>query len=146
MIERTLLDHFLLLGNPSTKTAQQRGEMVRAGRIHHYEKKEVTAAKAELSDKLFDHVPDKPYDGPLSVMIQWRFEIKDKKRWATLKTTKPDVDNLAKGLLDVMTKMGFWEDDNQIAELILRKSYTCPEDGNIEIRISRLEVVNDGVD
>ena len=37
-----------LPGNPSTRTAQQKGETVIRGRTHHYEKKEVREAKEKL--------------------------------------------------------------------------------------------------
>ena len=34
-----------------------------------------------------------------------------------------DVDNLAKQLLDAMTRLRFWDDDRQIVELTCRKRY-----------------------
>ena len=38
-------------------------------------------------------------------------------------TTKPDADNLAKHLTDVMGQVGFWLDDRQVVELVVRKWY-----------------------
>ena len=38
-----------------------------------------------------------------------------------------DIDNLAKNLLDCMTKLGFWKDDRQVFDLHIVKRY---EDGN----------------
>ena len=35
--------------------------------------------------------------------------------------TKPDVDNLAKLILDAMTKAGYWHDDNQVCDLRITK-------------------------
>lgn len=100
-------------GNPSTKTAQQRGERVLYGHVHHYEKKEVTLAKQDLMWQLKPFVPNSPLEGPLSVSIAWAFERTKCKRidW---KTTRPDLDNLEKGLLDVLTAMHFWNDDAQV--------------------------------
>ena len=40
------------------------------------------------------------------------------------KTTRPDVDNLAKSVLDCMVDAGWLEDDNIVVELILRKIYS----------------------
>lgn len=40
------------------------------------------------------------------------------------KTTKPDVDNLAKLILDAMTKSRYWKDDNQVAELSISKHWS----------------------
>lgn len=36
---------------------------------------------------------------------------------------KPDIDNLAKQILDAMTRLQFWEDDKQIVELHCKKTY-----------------------
>lgn len=36
-------------------------------------------------------------------------------------TQRPDVDNISKAVIDVMTKCGFFVDDSQISELVLRK-------------------------
>lgn len=38
-------------------------------------------------------------------------------------TKKPDIDNLAKQILDAMTRLQFWEDDKQVVELYCKKSY-----------------------
>ena len=38
-------------------------------------------------------------------------------------TKKPDVDNLAKAVLDAINNVGLWEDDSQIAELEVSKVY-----------------------
>ena len=48
---------------------------------------------------------------------------------ATTKRMNPlgDVDNYAKGVLDVLTKKGYWEDDMQIVELHVEKVW--PEEG-----------------
>jgi Holliday junction resolvase RusA-like endonuclease len=39
----------------------------------------------------------------------------------TPKITRPDVDNCAKTIMDVLTKQGFWHDDSQVSCLILIK-------------------------
>lgn len=40
------------------------------------------------------------------------------------KTTRPDVDNLAKSVLDCMVDAGWLKDDNLIVELILKKIHS----------------------
>lgn len=45
------------------------------------------------------------------------------------KTTKPDVDNLAKMMLDCATKSKLWKDDNLICELEV-KDYYCSRQSN----------------
>lgn len=44
----------------------------------------------------------------------------------TLFTKKPDADNLAKAVMDALTAIGVWRDDDQITDLIVRKRYTAP--------------------
>lgn len=39
-------------------------------------------------------------------------------------TSKPDVDNLAKAVLDGMTEHGVWLDDAQVSELYISKKYS----------------------
>lgn len=38
-------------------------------------------------------------------------------------TKKPDVDNLAKAVLDVCTALRIWHDDAQVVDLRIRKVY-----------------------
>lgn len=52
------------------------------------------------------------------------------KEWRTLAAkgwirpaNKPDADNLAKHIKDVLGQVGFWEDDKQVCELVVRKWY-----------------------
>lgn len=40
-----------------------------------------------------------------------------------LHTAKPDSDNLAKGVLDMLTQMGYWRDDAQVVVLHVAKAY-----------------------
>lgn len=42
---------------------------------------------------------------------------------ARLITSKPDVDNAAKAVLDALTAIGAWRDDAQITDLVIRKRY-----------------------
>ena len=37
------------------------------------------------------------------------------------RTSKPDTDNLVKMLKDVMTELGFWKDDAQVASEVIEK-------------------------
>jgi Holliday junction resolvase RusA-like endonuclease len=63
-----------------------------------------------------------PLDGPLRVNIT--FVSPRPKRMAVLpgdtpegriyKTTKPDIDNLLKMVLDIITQSEIWEDDNRV--------------------------------
>ncbi len=48
--------------------------------------------------------------------------------------TKPDIDNLAKQVMDCMTKLCFWHDDSQVVELRITKRYSNRPRWEIDIR------------
>ena len=115
---------------PPTATAQQKGEQVIRGRIHHYKKKNVAAAEAILRDALLPYVPEAPIENqPIRLFTMWLFPYpksakKHKPGFDRQKITRPDVDNLNKMLKDVMTDMGFWKDDALISDELIRKVYS----------------------
>ena len=129
--------HIRLDGNPSSVTQQQKGETIIKGRIHHYEKKNVREAKDALRWQLKPYVPKEPLGGPIALKIEWRFELKRCKRrfW---KVTRPDLDNLEKGLLDVLTDMNFWNDDAQVCVKQTIKKEVPPGEGFLEIEIRQI--------
>ena len=115
---------------PPTATAQQKGERVVKGYIHHYKKKNVAQAEAILRDALLPYVPAEPItDKPISLHAIWMFPYpksakKHKPGFDRFKITRPDTDNLNKMLKDVMTDMGFWKDDALISDELIRKVYS----------------------
>ena len=128
---------------PPTATAQQKGERVVGGYIHHYKKKNVAAAEAILRDALLPYVPAEPItETPIRLVARWLFPYPKsarkhqpgRKRW---KITRPDTDNLNKLLKDVMTDMGFWKDDALISEECISKAYD--DEPGIEIIIREME-------
>ncbi len=135
--------HFKLKMIPPTATAQQKGERVVGGYIHHYKKKNVAQAEAILRDALLPYVPAEPItEAPIRLVTRWLFPYPKSarkhqpghKRW---KITRPDTDNLNKLLKDVMTDMGFWKDDALISEACICKVYD--DEPGIEITIRKME-------
>jgi len=55
----------------------------------------------------------------------------------TRPTSKPDVDNIAKGVMDSLNKL-VWKDDNQVIGLTANKYYS--DDPRIEITVEEVEV------
>lgn len=135
-------------------TAQQKGERVIGRFVHHFIKKNVrnsktivrtavikaaeeqgipTATRSVAWDglKLFGRVfaSSVPEGVPLkmSVLLDYPHPSgtpkKDKCRYLPM-TKRPDLDNIAKTLLDCMTDLNVWHDDSQVAELTLQKRCT----------------------
>ena len=73
---------------------------------------------------LLPHKPEKPSEAPIRLFICLYFDKKSpKKLWGKYKTTRPDVDNFCKALIDQCTQVGFWADDSQICDLRIIKRY-----------------------
>ena len=129
---------------PPTATAQQKGERVVNGYVHHYKKKNVAAAEAVLRDALLPYVPAEPIENqPILLEVGWQFPYpksakKHKPGWYRCKITRPDTDNLNKMLKDVMTDMGFWKDDALICIERIKKGYS--DEPGIEILIETLKI------
>ncbi len=127
---------------PPTATAQQKGERVVNGYVHHYKKKNVAAAEAVLRDALLSYVPAEPItETPIRLWTVWEFPYpKSAKKhtpgWGRWKITRPDTDNLNKLLKDVMTDMGFWKDDALICSEFNEKLYA--DEPGIMIAIEEL--------
>ena len=129
---------------PPTATAQQKGECIRAGYIHHYKKKNVAAAEAILRDALLPYVPVVPItDKPIMLRVLWEFPYpksskKHQPGYCRNKITRPDTDNLNKMLKDVMTDIGFWKDDALICTECIWKVWS--DEPGINILIEELEM------
>jgi len=65
-------------------------------------------------------------DQSIAVAMVFMFATPDKSRWKTNHNHKPDTDNLAKLVLDVMTQVGIIEDDCIVSRLMVEKRW-CKE-------------------
>lgn len=91
-----------------------------------------------LARLLAPHAPSEPMTGPISLSVRWVYSYRvaepQRNRGLDIPCDKrPDCDNLAKGLLDIMTSCGFWIDDGQISELCFGKYWGSTPGINIEI-------------
>ncbi|WP_374284186.1 RusA family crossover junction endodeoxyribonuclease [Lactococcus sp.] len=118
-------------------TQQQKGISWRNGKPMFYNRKGTD--NIELFRKLVDNRPSNSFlkPVPLKLSVTFHFAIKQKKRWWQWKTTRPDLDNLMKNLQDFMTKLGYYEDDSQIAWLEAKKYHS--DKNKIEIEIEELK-------
>ena len=106
---------------PPTTTAQTKAVRVVRGKPVFYEPDELKAARAKLEAHLAKHRPPAPAKGALRLVVKWCFPLARGHTGGEYKTTKPDTDNLQKLLKDVMTRLGFWEDDALVASEIVEK-------------------------
>ena len=96
----------------------------------------------QLMSLLNEHRPEKSLTGPLSLSVRWVYPWRksESKRNMSLGhmpcDKRPDCDNLMKLLGDCMTRIGFWEDDSQIADLRFQKFWG--DNPGIEIAIEEI--------
>lgn len=95
----------------------------------------------ELFNLLYPYRPEQPLEKPLRVEIKWVYpyrksEPKKNRTAEKYCDTRPDVDNICKLLFDMMTRIGFWIDDSQIADLHFIKVWDNKP--RIEIKIGEL--------
>ena len=110
------------------------------GKPIFYDPPAVKSAKELLSAYLAQHRPPQPLTGGLSLRVLWLFP-RGAHPHGAWRTTKPDTDNLQKMLKDCMTRVGFWEDDAQVAREIIEKRWS-DEPCGIYIEIEPLTEVS----
>lgn len=95
-----------------------------------YQPAKVTESAKMLAVFAAAHRPDEPLKGALSLSLvflyPWRKTEpkRNRARKSLPKDTSPDCDNLAKQLVDVLQKVGFFRNDAQISELRIRKRWS----------------------
>jgi Holliday junction resolvase RusA-like endonuclease len=106
---------FFAAMEPPTVTHQQKAVRVIGGRPVFYEPPELKVARAKLTAHLAKHAPKEKLDGALMLIVKWCFP-RGSYADGEYRITKPDTDNLQKLLKDVMTDLGYWHDDAQVAQ------------------------------
>lgn len=113
---------FFLPMIPPTITQQEHKVAVVNGKARFYDPPELKAAKQKFMDALRPNAPEEKISGPVQLITKWIWPgpmgLEQEWQW---KATKPDTDNLIKLFKDCMTKVGFWEDDCQVASEVTEK-------------------------
>ncbi len=87
------------------------------------------AAQNDLLALLAPHRPAEPLTGPVAchILFRWPWRKSESRRNRAIGRmpcdTRPDLDNLAKMVLDCMTRMAYWRDDGQVAMLTIAKQW-----------------------
>jgi Holliday junction resolvase RusA-like endonuclease len=131
-----VLEFFIPMAKVPTCTHQEKQVAVVKGKPQFFEPPELKAARAKLEAHLAQHIPTSRYTGAVRLMVKWLFPVKGTHRSGEWKTTKGDLDNLAKMLLDVMTHLGYWQDDALITSMVLEKFWA--DKPGIYIRIEEV--------
>lgn len=96
----------------------------------------------KLGALILRHAPESPLQGPIECRIRAYMPIAASKsgswkrravRGEEMPTGRPDLDNVAKNVLDVMSGV-FFGDDRQIVDLVLTKRYGDPARYEIELK------------
>lgn len=117
--------------NP-TVTSQEKGFNRYTGQI--YTKSEVKNLKSTYAFEIrramsVDRIPNPRFTGAVRLNITFVFRSPVKKSWGKYKLTKPDCDNCAKGLIDVLgddreVGLGWFENgDQQVCDLRVIKKW-----------------------
>lgn len=77
------------------------------------------------------HLPPEPLKGPLWAGLSFLFKRPKahvgahgvKPKAPQRHASKPDLDNLAKAVLDALTELGLWADDAQVDDLAIHKAW-----------------------
>lgn len=106
---------------PPTATGQMRAVRVVGGKPVFYDPPAVIETRAKLEAALAPHRPAQPIEEPIRLVVKWLFPRGECHTDGAWKTTRPDIDNSMKLLLDAMTRLGYWRDDAQVCSMILEK-------------------------
>lgn len=119
-----MIRNFFLAMVPPTVTHQEKKIRVVNGKPIVYEPEELKAARMKLRDYLAPYRPERPLTCGIRLLVKWCFPITGDHYDGEYRTTKPDTDNLQKLFKDVMTQLGFWQDDALVASEIVEKFWT----------------------
>lgn len=121
-----------------------RPRATRQGRV--YLPTEYTKRKKEIAIKIQEAMGERVrFKGPLSVSIFFlhprikSLQTKKAPSERQFKSTRPDLDNLAKTILDACTEAELWFDDSQVAQLVIVDMYAAKgEEAHTEVTLEAL--------
>ena len=137
------VEFFFPLDEIPRTSAQEKGVRIVRGRPMFY-----TKGKVQEVAKLYDFMinlnkPKRKLTGAVRVKVFFYYPVKKPHKNGEPKITRPDVDNMAKLLLDRVTKSGaFWDDDSQISDLRIIKAYAEPSG----IGFQAVEITQGGIE
>ncbi|MEG0798785.1 MAG: RusA family crossover junction endodeoxyribonuclease [Acidaminococcaceae bacterium] len=119
-----------------TVTHQQKKIRVVKGKPVVYEPAALMDARAKFEAYLASHVPKQKLTGAIRLTTKWLYEITSSHENGEYKITRPDTDNMIKLVKDVMTALGYWADDAQVASEITEKFWA--EQPGLYVKIEQI--------
>lgn len=104
------------------------------------------AAEHDLLVLCAPYKPARPIEGPVRLQVDfvWPWRVSEPKKRISLgrvpHVSKPDLSNVIKMLEDCLTKLGFWKDDGQVADLHVTKAWG--DQVGIYVAISPIQAAN----
>ena len=102
-----------------------------------HKKAELLRAEGAWESHLGRHAPEKPFSGPVAVSLAICRPTGGGHAQGEPCTAKPDLDNWAKTILDVMKQVGFFLDDALVCDLHLAKAWSDPQ--GIWVRVEEVD-------
>lgn len=135
-----VLELYLPIDPADIPSAQHKGAIVRNGRVMFFEKTNVKNARKIITSSLIDLAGDQRCEhSAYCATILYVFKPKSltKKMMGKPKTTRPDLDNITKLMLDAITDSHVaWGDDSHVSTLVLSQRWAKEdEEAYIYIRI-----------
>lgn len=93
--------------------------------------------RAELADAAAAVAPPEPFAGPVTVTLRFRFLPTTGDPYRTFHATSPDIDKLARSVLDALTVARVMVDDSRVCWLEASKTYcTGVQMPGVDIRVA----------
>lgn len=112
----------------TSQTAGRRMAIIN-GRPRFFKNDAAAGAEHDYLMLCAPHQPAGPICGPVKLAVEFTFPWRKREpKWrlalgSAPMTTKPDLSNAIKSLEDCLTKLGFWHDDGQVADLHVTKAW-----------------------
>lgn len=125
--------HFYAEGTPKGQPRPK--AFSRGGFTRVYDPGTAEGWKSQIAIAAKPFIPDSPIEVPLYVRMEFYFprpkgHYRTGKRSSELResapgyhTSKPDIDNAMKAVLDALTELRFWRDDSLVCDSRARKLY-----------------------
>ena len=124
---RSLL--FFVKGEPKAEPRPRCTCFQGRGKMYTKRSDELKEWRKQIAAEVRKECRGEQFEGPLMLDVYFihprpqRLKRKKDPDWRIRKDTKPDLDNLLKPIMDVLTEEGVWKDDSQVFHVRTSKHY-----------------------